>query len=508
MRTNIKIKIQVLITGTLILFGTSCSDFLEEVDPSNITSAGYFRTTEHAEAALNSVYDGLRSGLGGAYGGGPWLMVEFAAGITDSDLGQADNSNIIRNLDNNADNGYGSAHWTNKYKAIGNANLCIAYIPEVEGDEALKNKYLAEAKFLRAYNYFELVRMFGKVPLIDQIVNLESDLFLPVRAEVADVYALIVKDLTEAEATFDAQGLPFNDASGRVSRGAIKTMLASVYLTMAGYPLEKGASHYTLAAAKAKEVIDNGSYKLFDSYDDLHDPAMKNKEENIFMVQYAAGVTSSNWQPHIIPYNLNISSYSAQTGAIYANQEFINAHAAGDKRVEEKAFYYTEFTSKTDRSVTVPLGGYFLYKHFDVAANLGDSQSDLNWSIHRYAELLLIYAEASNESGTATALAYKGLNDIRARAGLAPHVGLTQDQFREAVWKEKWFELSYENKTWYDMTRIRKGLDVTTGKFVDYVGYHPVYLPVGTTMTARELLFPIPTADIQNNKNLVQNDGY
>lgn len=505
MKTNIKIKLQVLITGTLMFFGTSCSDFLEEVDPSNITADGYFKSLEHAETALNSVYSGLRQGLGGAYGGGPWLMLEFATGLADSDLGQADNSNIIRNLDNNADNDYGAAHWTNKYKAIGNANLCLAYIPGVAGDEDLKNKYIAEAKFLRAYNYFELVRMFGKVPLIDQIVDLESDLFLPERAEVADVYDLIVKDLTEAEAVFDAQALPFNDESGRVSRGAIKTMLASVYLTMAGYPLQKGASHYTLAANKAKEVIDSGVYSLFGSYDDLHDPAMKNKVENIFMVQYAAGVTSANWQPHIIPYNLNISSYSAQTGAIYANQEFVNAHEAGDKRVEEKEFYYTEFTSKLDRNVTVPLGGHFLWKHFDVAANLGDPQSDLNWSIHRYAELLLIYAEALNETGTQD---YNGLNAIRVRANLDPLSGLSQDEFREAVWKEKWCELSFENKTWYDMVRIRKGFDVATGEFVDYIGYHPVYLPASTVMTERELLFPIPTADIQNNTNLTQNTGY
>jgi len=505
MKTNIKRNIQILIAGVLIFFGTSCSDFLDEVDPTNITAEGYFKTVEHADAALNSVYSGLRLGLGGAYGGGPWLMVEFATGLADSDLGQADNSNIIRNLNNNADNEYGSAHWTNKYRAIGNANLCITYIPEVDGDEDIKNKYLAEAKFLRAYNYYELVRMFGKVPLIDRIVDLESDLFLPERAEVEDVYNLIVQDLTEAEAVFDTQGLPFNDESGRVSRGAIKTMLASVYLTMAGYPLQMGSSYYTLAANKAKEVIDSGAYSLFNSYDDLHDPAMKNTGENIFMVQYAAGVTPSNWQPHIIPYNLNISSYAQQTGAIYANLEFINAHETGDRRVEEKEFYYTEFTSKLDRNVIVPLGGHFLWKHFDVEANLGDPQSDLNWSIYRYAELLLIYAEALNEAGTQD---YDGVNAIRARANLAPLSGLTQNEFREAIWKEKWFELSYENKTWYDMVRIRKGFDVVTGEFVDFVGYHPVYLPTGVNMTERELLFPIPTADIQNNTNLEQNSGY
>jgi len=512
MKTNIKIKIQALITGVLILFGTSCSDFLEQTDPSYLTAETYFRTIDHAEAVLNSVYAGLRDGLGGAYGGGPWLMTEMATTLADTDLGQAENSYSIRNLANTQDNDYGEAHWSNKYRAIGNANLAIKYIPEVEvseEDEDLRDKYLAEAKFLRAYYYYELVRMFGGVPIIDEPIDLESEDFLPVRTEVADVYDLIVQDLTEAEATFDAQDLPFNDASGRVSRGAIKTMLSSVYLTMAGYPLQLGTPYYTLAADKAKEVIDEGAYSLFNSYNDLHDPAMKNTGENIFSVQYDAVITANPFQPHLIPYNGNISSYSQQTGAIRANEDFIAAYVPGDLRAEEKQFYYTTFTDKDNRDSTVNCGGHWLWKHFDEAANLGDPQSDLNWNIHRYAEVLLIYAEAANEvSANPGADAYNAVNDIRTRANLADIAGLTKDQFREAVWKEKWFELSFENKTWYDMVRIRKALDVTTGNFVDFIGYHPPYLPAGTALSARELVFPIPYTELQNNPNLEPNEDY
>lgn len=503
MKTNIKIKIQALITGILIVFGTSCDGFLEEVDPSNVTAETYFRTIDHAEEVLNSVYEGLRSGLGGAYGGGPWLMVEFATTLADTDLGQAENSYAVRNLANTSENGYGNAHWTNKYRAIGNANLAIKYIPDVDGDADLRNKYLAEAKFLRAYFYYELVRMFGDVPLILEPVNLSSENFKPVRTPASGVYDQIVQDLTDAEAVFDAQGLPYMDVSGRVSRGAIKTMLASVYLTMAGYPLELGASHYTLAANKAQEVINSGEFSLFASYDDLHDPAMNNIGENIFSVQYDAVIAANPFQPHLIPYNGNVSSYSAQTGAIRANANFIAAHEAGDLRVEEKQFYYTEFTDKDDRTDTVDIGGWFLWKHLDVAANLGSPQSGLNWTIHRYAEVLLIHAEALNETGTQD---YTGLNAIRARANLAPLSGLTQDQFREAVWKEKWFELSFENKTWYDMVRVRKALDVLKGNFVEYVGYTPPYLSI--SISTRELLFPIPYSELQNNENLVQNSGY
>ena len=500
MKTNMKIKIQVLITGVLLFLGTGCS--LEELDPSNITANSYFQTAEHARTAVNAVYSSLKDIRGGAYGGGPWLMVEFATGLAESDLGQADNSKIIRNLNNNSDNAYGLSYWTSNYVGIANANLAITKIPGIQMNEDLKKNYLGEAKFLRAHYYYQLVRLFGKVPLIIEPIDLASPNLYATQASIEDIYAQIVKDLTDAEGS----GLPFKDTTGKVTLGAIKTLLSSVYLTMAGYPLGKGAPYYTLAADKAKEVIASGQYSLFSSYDDLHDPAKKNTGENIFMVQYLALTSPSNWQPLIIPYNMNISAYSDQTGAIYANLKFIESYESGDKRVVEKAFYYTTYTLKTDRTKTVNLGGYFLYKHFDTQANLVTASSGLNWSLYRYAELLLIYAEAKNEtSAGADILAYQGLNAIRSRAGLAPLSGLSQNNFREAVWREKWHELSYEGVTWFDMVRIRKGYNVSNGSFNDFVGHQFAY---GPTLTARELLFPIPTSEMRNNKNLIQNDGY
>ncbi len=177
----------------------------------------------------------------------------------------------------------------------------------------------------------------------------------------------------------------------------------------------------------------------------------------------------------------------------------------GDKRIEEKAFYYTEYTLKTNRSKTIDIGGYFLYKHFDVQANLLSASSDLNWSLYRYAELLLDYAETSNEISGPTTLAYEGVNAIRIRAGLTPHVSLSKDEFREAVWREKWHELSYETVTWFDMIRVRKGFDVSNGTFDEFVGHQFAY---GPTLSARELLFPIPTSEMRNNPKLEQNAGY
>src|SRR5690606_17038120 len=167
-------------------------------------------------------------------------------------------------------------------------------------------------------------------------VDVASEQVRPSQADPEAVYELIVQDLTSAEAS----GLPWTDASGRVSLGAVKSLLAEVYLTMAGYPLQKGETYYTLAAEKAKEVIDSEQFDLFDSYDDLHDPDMKNIEENIFMIQFATQLIPSNWQVAILPYNKNISQYSDETGRIYATVDFVNSYEPDDLRAKEKQFFY------------------------------------------------------------------------------------------------------------------------------------------------------------------------
>jgi hypothetical protein len=274
---------------------------------------------------------------------------------------------------------------------------------------------------------------------------------------------------------------------------------------MAGYPLQKGAEYYQKAADKAKEVIAANQYGLFASYDDLHSYSTKNRVENIFMVQFVANVLPSNWQTSIIPYNQGISAYSDETGAIFANKEFVESYEPGDKRAKEKQFYYHSYTLSSDRSKTVDLGGYYIYKHFDTEAHLTTTSSGLNWPLMRYAEVLLTYAEAANEVGGPTPDAYAAVNAIRKRAELPDLAGLSKEQFREAVWRERWYELAFENVTWYDMARLRKAYNVSTRTFENYVGHKFSYGPV---LKERELLFPLPTAEIRNNSKLVQNKGY
>lgn len=479
----------------------SCSGFLDESDQSNFTLENYFTKPEHATSVVNSIYESLRPITVSGFNGGAWMMLEFATGLANTELGQAQYSLFVRNLVNNSDNGYGQTIWSSYYRGIANANLAISKIPDIPMDETQKLRLIGEAKFMRAYYYYNLVRIFGNIPLITEPVNLGSEDLYPSPASVENVYSLIVSDLQEAELS----GLPLRDASGRAALGAVKSLLSSVYLTMAGYPLQKGDEYFQKAAAKAKEVMDSNEFSLFSSYNDLHNVSLKNQGEHIFMTQFAAFIQPSTWQVSIIPYNRGISAYSAETGGIFANPDFVESHDPADKRIQEKEFYYTKFTLRSDRTTEKELGDYYIYKHFDVEANLSTTSSGMNWPVLRYAEVLLIYAEASNEINGPNPDAYAAVNEIRRRAELSDLSGLSKEELREAIWREKWYELSYENKTWFDMARLRKAYNVTTRGFEDFVGHKFVYGPV---LTERELLFPIPTAEIRNNSNLIQNQGY
>jgi hypothetical protein len=498
MKYTIK-KYLILAIGSLIIF-SGCSEFLEEPDKSNFTRENYFTKPEHAESIINSIYENMRNVLGGGFNGAPWMMLEFATGLANTELGQAQNSIFVRNLVNNSDNAYGQTYWTSHYRGIGNANLAIAKIPGIKMDEIAKKKFLGEARFLRALYYFDLVRIFGSVPLISEPIDLSSKDLYPEPASVENIYKLIESDLLEAEKS----GLPVKDASGRVSLSAVKSLLSSVYLTMAGFPLNK-SENFAKAAEKALEVINSNQFTLFASYDDLHLASRKNSGENIFQVQYLESILPSNWQTSIIPYNQGISNYTDETGAIFANKEFVESYEKGDKRAAEKQFYYSSYSLRSNRSQTRNLGGYYLYKHFDILAQTSTTSSGLNWTLLRYPEVLLNYAEAANETGGPSAAVLNAINLVRKRAELPALEGLSKDELREAIWRERFYELSFENKTWYDMVRLRKAFNVSTKKFDAYVGHKFSY---GPTLSEKELLFPIPTAEIRNNNKLKQNKGY
>lgn len=485
-----------------LVFG--CSNFLDEENLSNYTQDNYFKESSHAEASINAIYSTLRfvNGGGDFYGESPFMMLEFPTGLANTEVGQSQNNNTLRTLTADADNSYVYNWWRNSYLGISNANLSIARIPELEMDEKLKLKLLGEAYFLRAFYYYNLVRIFGDIPLIINPVDANSTDLYPKRTDQKLVYEQIISDLIVAEKS----GLPETSSTGRVSLGAVKSFLSSVYLTMAGYPLNLGKPYYTLAAQKSKEVLDKNWYQLFANYKDLRNKSNENKGEFIFQNQYYTGIATTPITSLLLPRYRRISKFTEEVGALFVNQNFINSYDKNDERIKEQQYFFTEYPSISAPSEQVKFGGTYIFKYFDEEAALNTVQNDLNWTFMRLPEVLLIYAEAINESlGGPNATAYEAVNKIRRRAKLPDLNSLSQEEFREEVWKENYYELCFENKTWFTMARTRKVFNTTNKKFDNFDSHTFTY---GPKLSSKYLLFPIPQREINNNKLLTQNPGW
>lgn len=496
---------------------TGCTDFLAEQAPSNLTPESFYTIPDHAEAALASVYADLRfMGNGAGIFSSNWQLLEAMTGTSTTETAQNSDLNNLYGLVHDGNTVHVVNYWNGLFKIIAQANQVIAKVPPITPmPEAQKKKILGEARFLRADAYFTAVRLWGDIPLITNPQTASSEDFSPKRSSQEDVYKLIVDDLLAAEAA----GLPWMDLSGRVNLAAVKAQLARVYLTMAGFPLSKGASHYKLAADKAKEVIDYananpGTINLFPTYEDTRRESLKNRVEHLFMHQYNAVVAQNpmgNMFPNFKPVTFN---GPGGTGSTVPTLSFYNSYESGDLRTKDQDgyFYTTYFTN--GNGARFELGAPYIFKHFNRVANgtagvPGSRANNLNVPQIRYAEVLLLFAEAQNEVGGPTQAAYDAFKRIRDRAQLTtPALGTyTQASFREAVWKERWHELCYEQITWFDMVRLRKVFNEKTKGFDNFVGH--VNLSSNQPLQSKHLLLPLGKQEMLNNPNLKpQNPGY
>jgi hypothetical protein len=493
----------ILIVSCLLLT-CSCKKFLEEKPTSFLGPGSDLSSAKVARAFANASYQnftGLLNGQSGSYGGNTWNLMEFMTGKANSDLGQTGFVSF-QTLTYSNTSFYMDTWWQQMYLGIGATNLAIQKIPTINAaglSEADKTNMLAEARTMRALYYFFLVRMYGAVP---KVIEPPKDLNLQIpRVPAKQIYdEIIIPDLLIAEKST----LPWKDASGRVNMAAIKSLLADVYLTYAGAAINGGAANYAESAKRSLEVIQNGGYTLFPNYTDMIVPSNKNGTEFIMQVQYSAAVPVTNpLTPLTIPNFSGISKYSDEYGSVWPTDQFIASFAPGDKRVAEKQFFYTSYPSaKTGQ--TVVFKNHYIYKWFDVNAVTNSIKSDLNYTVYRLADVMLMYAEASNRAdGSPNANAIKYVNQIRARANLAPIGALSQTAFEQEVWLQRYFELCFENKMWFDMVRTRKIHNDVTGAWDNFVGHQTVFKQ---TYGEKQLLFPLPKQETDVNPKLLPNN--
>ena len=473
----------------------SCEDYLDEVPKSEKTIVG--TSLLDAQESVNGIYAFLRAPYNRTgYAKMIYSILEVSTGALKPAVGTQDTDmEDAYALIYSSSNANAQGFWNTYYGGIEAANIAIASIPTITDPQLTNetaNALLGEAYYLRAYYYFQLVQIFGEIPLNITPSSSFEDGQLP-KSSVQEVYeTVIVPDLLIAENA----GLPNTSTSGRVTLGAVKSLLAKVYLTMAGNPLNQ-TDKFTAARNKANEVISADWYSLFESdgattwFNKLNNPAYDNIEENIFMVQYNNEAVGSSITSYFTPIGGEaISPLSLHFGGLEPEVDFISSYDPNDLRAQNQGFFFNEVDGVTFNNS--------VYKYFYEEYRLGNGLSGKNVPLIRYADVLLTYAEAQNEAGTADASAYDALNAIRSRAGLPNVSGLSKEDFREEVWKQRFWEFPAEaGINWFDQRRTGK-VFIGTG-FSDLVGS---VLPSGNTLESDNIYFPIPQNEVILNPNL------
>lgn len=487
-----------------LLSGTSCESFLETPPRSTQTADQFYNDEKEAQNAVNGLYSWLGNRFNYmAYGESPAFMLEYPTGQGRYSEGQQSLSNPDFEKLIYWDRGYVDQWWYSSYYTIEACNMALDGISLLPESENLK-KMKGEAYFLRAYSYFNLVRIFGDVPLKLTKTEKPADGMIG-RTSVKEIYEqAILPSLAEAEKS-NLTNLP---SSGRVSMAAVKSLMAQVYLTMAGAPLNE-TDKYALAAQKAKDVVTTSQLSLFKSEGDLtwfekfRNMEYDNGSEYVFMANYGPSpAPRQHYSQFLTPVGVDGLTGFVGFGSLMPTAEFIKSYEDGDLRAKEKGFFFSQYQDKDDatKSLTFETS---IYKFFEPTLVGQGGNCGKSLPLIRFAEILLTYAEAQAQSGSIDDTAVNAVNQIRERAGLPPisdRIKTNKELFIDEVRKQRVYELCFENVAFFDMIRTQKAFDMIQKAFVPLEGYK---LPKGATFSvAKHSYFPIPLREIQINPEL------
>ncbi|MCU4165884.1 RagB/SusD family nutrient uptake outer membrane protein [Carboxylicivirga caseinilyticus] len=479
-----------------IAFSSCNEDFLDRAPMDTINTSNFYQTESDAILAINGAYQPLQWPK--LYNMRMWTT-DIMAGNSIVGAGGGDDGRETQDLANfvtATDNPGVLDLFRGPSPGILRANLVLENVAGMDIDENLKKRILGEAHFLRGFYYFLLVRFFGDVPLVTTPVEPGGDL-RPSRDSKGDIYALVIQDLKDAMDLLPTKSSYGSTDLGRATKGAAAGLLAKVYLTL---------EEWDNAVKMADEVAILG-YDLNPEYGDNFDVNNENSIESLFEVQYVGDGGEDFWA------NENQASWlSTFTGPRNSNmvaggwgwnqptEEFVDAYEDGDKRKDVTVFYdgCPQFDGM-DYDAAYSTTGYNLRKFLvtkEVSATYDNSP--MNFPVLRYADVLLIKAEALTNLGK-IADAETPLNRVRARAGLGNISGLSQVEMREVILHERRMELAFEGQRWFDLIRVDGG----------QWGLNFLHSIGKTNAATKHLLLPIPLSETDSNPNLLPNNpGY
>lgn len=540
-------KIYVPITFFVFLLFSACSEFLEVESKSQVSDQTLWTSKANADLFLNNVYAGLP---------GPFNTYDPGENWTDNAMNGL-NGPVSRVL--YANSTYTAANAPSQWEHYGNirkANLFITKVTESSLPDDWKAQRLAEARFLRAYYYMLLWTYHGGVPIITDILNQKEqgdDIFRP-RNTSEETFRFIVAECQEI-----AGDLPLTSDGARATRGAALVLqgFCELYWASPLYNSGNDPVRWEAAAATYRKIMDIGVYELFPDYNTLHFEDNNNNTEVIFDKQYLGG-TGLGGSREGLQGPWRVGGLQKGYGGVDPTQELVDEYAMANGlpitdpasgydpqrpyENREKRFYQsiiydgaewlgfemvmkqgvgslnaTDLSNFNESTNT----GYYLRKGLNPAytVNGPNHLNSASFIIFRYAEVLLSYAEAQNEAVGPDASVYDAVNQVRARSELPPlRTGMSKDEMRVAIHRERRVELAFEEKRWYDLMRLKLAEEtlngIVHGMVIEKEGSSWVYTvipaPDGsrTFYPEKNYVLPIPQSAIDRNPELEQNPNY
>ena len=503
-----------LVLSCLFMLNSCSDDVLEITNPNSPTPDSFWQDAEQAEGGLVAVYAPL-----------PTIPMfgRILVGIhliQRSDIANPfpqSNVNDVGALQVRPENPRLIEIYSEWYKMVSRANQVINRVPDIDMDEARKQEILGEAHFLRGFAYFYIVNLWGTSPLVlDEVFGLD-ELFVP-NSTIAATYESIISDFTIAQANLPQDGSLPKGEIGRATWGAATAFLGRSYLY---------TNDFANAAIEFRRVIDAGLYQLNENYNDNFIEEIENTPESIYEIQYdpegnatgawgGAGINAwraQAWEADVAPRNYSSQqSFSVNQWVLDLFLSEQTVDGGEDPRARATLLWnypgariYQE--AFTDGFLGVDLDRVWNRKYLNFrrenALTPGSWQgAHNNWKIFRYADLLLMYAEAENEVNGGSQDAINALNEVRARVNMPAASGLGQADLRQAIRDERVKELAIEGNRFFDLLRW--------GIAADRFEQNPEFRSnsQGVFIRGKDEYLPIPNQDVQANPNLIQNPGY
>jgi hypothetical protein len=499
---------------------SSCSkDYLTLNPEGQINGANFYKTATDFQEAVVGAYVPLREAALYSF-----YPEEMRSDNTEYDYNAKDRGGIayeqIADFMDDKSNGVTANVWTADYKGIQRANVILDRLAKntdsVAITPAVRRQIIGEAKALRAHYYFELVRLFGKLPIYLHETTDTKNAIVDHRSSIDSVYGQIISDFNDALALLPAVKFP---QDGRWNKGSVSTELGLVYLTRKDYA----------KATPFFESVTTMGYDLLPNYADVFKLNNKLSKESIFEIQYKAG-TDGQSSSFIYRFMMYTPDTKGVLGVKYTNlnggwnvptDDIVAVYEPNDKRLDasvavQKGHLNTDGDyipdSVSSILTVVPndttIRKKMIRKQYQPSQGYGiNSNTDDDWPVYRYSDLLLMLAECYNMTGR-SGDALPLLNKVRVRAGLAASAETDPAALGDIIAHERRVELAFENHRWFDLVRTDKAIPVMKAFGVAQKAKYGYLLPQSYDVNTDRLIYAIPFRETQYNPGLGQNNGY